>query len=292
MVHLGVSGWKYSEWRGPFYPSGLPQARELAYASRVFNSIELNGSFYSLQRPERYADWYAQTPAHFVFAVKGSRFITHNKKLHDVDTPLANFFASGILRLEEKLGPLVWQLPRTARFDAARLDTFFRTLPPTTGAAAKLARRHDRRVAGRSWLTIARSRRLRHVIEVRHDSFLTPAFASLARRHGIAIAVSDAADWPMVEEITAGFMYVRLHGHEQTYGSSYSGEALARWASRIHAWHTGGQPTDAARISERAVPRRRRDVYVYFDNDMGAHAPSDALALARMMPKRVLGAGF
>lgn len=280
-TRVGVSGWSYDGWRGAFYPEDLPRRRELEYASRRLNSVELNGSFYSLQRPDSYRSWYEQTPADFVFAVKGSRFITHNKKLKDVSTPLANFFASGVLRLEEKLGPIVWQLGSNLRFDPDRVAGFLESLPHGTEEAAELARGHDERVEGRSWTAVERNRRLRHAIEVRHESYFAPEFVRIARRTGTAIVVSDAPDWPLTEELTAGFVYMRLHGSRQLYASRYTDEELDRWAARIRAWRDGDEPEDAERITDRVPPRRKtRDVYVYFDNDAHAHAPRDALRLA------------
>ena len=279
-VRIGTSGWSYASWRGPFYPADLPHARELAYASRVFNSVELNGSFYRLQKPSTYRQWYEQTPDGFTFAVKGSRFITHNKKLGGVETPLANFFASGVLLLEGKLGPIVWQLPETARFDEGRLEAFFGLLPRDTRAAVRLANRHDVRVDA-GWPTAGRRRRIRYAIEVRSNRFVVPEFVRLVRRHGVAIVVSDSADWPRMEEVTADFVYLRLHGAARTYASAYSPAALADWGRRIRRWRAGGEPADARRITDgRAPRRRRRDVYVYFDNDQHANAPLNALALA------------
>ncbi|MCL4798756.1 MAG: DUF72 domain-containing protein [Burkholderiales bacterium] len=278
---IGTSGWSYDDWRGAFYPDGLPHARELEFASRCFNSLELNATFYSLKRPDDYREWRDTAPRGFRYAVKGSRFITHNKRLKEVETPLANFLASGVLLLEEKLGPLVWQLPENARFDAGRMERFFALLPRDTHQAARLARRHDARVKGRSWTKTDRKRPMRHALEVRSESFFNPEFARLARRFDVAIVVSDSADWPCVEEITAGFVYLRLHGHEQTYASRYGARALRAWAERIRRWRAGREPGDARRITDREPPRRKtRDVYVYFDNDRRAYAPQDALYLA------------
>jgi uncharacterized protein YecE (DUF72 family) len=274
----------YDSWRGPFYPDSLPRRRWLEHASRCFDSLELNGSFYSLQRPESYLRWRAETPRGFVMAVKGSRFITHNKKLGDADTPLANFFASGVLALEEKLGPIVWQLAESLQFSAARMDGFFRLLPRDTESALRLARRRDRRLYGRSWLRIERSRRIRYAIEIRHPSFHVPEMARIARRHNVAIVVSDAGGWELAEEQTAGHVYVRLHGSPHTYATLYGAERLRWWANRIEVWRRGGEPPDAHRISELSPPSRKtRDVYVYFDNDQQAHAPRDALVLREIL---------
>lgn len=283
-TRVGISGWSYPGWRGGFYPEDLAVRKYLSYASRQFNSIELNASFYGLQRPASYRRWYEETPVGFVFAVKGSRFITHNKKLDDIDTPLANFFASGVLLLEEKLGPILWQLSGNLRFREDRVARFLDLLPRDTFQAVRLARRHDARMRGRSWTKTTRNRRIRHAIEPRNESFLVPEFARLCRRHGVAIAVSDAADWPRTEEITAGFVYIRLHGSAQTYASRYSDAELDEWARRIRAWQSGRQPADARTLTTTAPPpRRSRDVYAYFDNDALGHAPLDAQRLAQRL---------
>lgn len=284
---IGISGWKYPGWRGVFYPPGLLQRRELEYASRCFNSIELNGSFYSLQRPDSYRRWHAETPDNFCFAVKGSRFITHNKKLGDAQIPLANFFASGVLRLGEKLGPILWQLAPTLHFREERVASFFEQLPRTQGEAVELGKRHDFRVNGRSWLEADGARPLRHALEPRHESFSVPAFTELCRRHGIAIVTSDSADWPTMNEITADFLYLRLHGSRQTYASRYTDEELDRWAERVRRWRHGrkdaSSPTSADAGRVRDGPER--DVYIYFDNDAKVHAPEDARRLAARLQK-------
>ena len=283
-VRIGISGWRYAGWRGSFYPKLLRQADELAYASRHFDTIEINGTHYSLQRPESFARWHDETPDGFILAVKGSRFITHMKQLRDIEAPLANFFASGVLRLEQKLGPFLWQFPPRFRFDAERLERFLAMLPRDSEAAAALAKRYDRRLAGRAWTTTERRRGLRHAIEIRHPSFLDPGFVRLLRRHNIALVFADAVDWPYAEDITADFLYLRLHGSQELYASGYDGAALDRWAARIHSWSRGGQPKDATLIDRATRPRRRaRDVYVYFDNDAKVRAPIDAQSLRRRL---------
>jgi uncharacterized protein YecE (DUF72 family) len=277
---IGISGWRYAPWRGQFYPVGLPQREELAYAAAHFPTIELNGSFYSLQRPEYYECWYDQVPASFVFAVKGSRYITHMLRLKGVATALANFFASGVLKLRNKLGPLLWQLPPTFKYDEPRLADFFALLPRSTKEAARLGRRHDKRVAGRSFLRVDDDREIRHALEVRHETFVTPAFIELLRRERIALVVADTAGrWPFLEDVTSDFVYVRLHGDVKLYESGYTDEALERWAERVRAWRDG-QAAPAAKLTARAPRRARRDVYVYFDNDIKVHAPYDAMNLA------------
>ncbi|HVW40054.1 MAG TPA: DUF72 domain-containing protein [Amycolatopsis sp.] len=246
-----------------FYPRGLVQRRELEYLSGRMNSAEINGSFYSLQRPERYRSWCAQTPECFVFAVKGGRYITHMKRLVEVETPLANFFASGVLALGSKLGPFLWQLPPNLPFDPQRLQAFFALLPRTTREAAALAAHHDDKLKGDAYLEPGPQRPLRHALEVRHPSFQTPDYPELLRRNKIASVISDSAGtWPTLEEDTTDFVYIRLHGDKELYASGYSDEALDAWAAKIRSW--GGS----------------RDVYVYFDNDIKVKAPTDAIALA------------
>ncbi|UNX55820.1 DUF72 domain-containing protein [Georgenia sp. TF02-10] len=263
-VHIGISGWRYPPWRGVFYPRGLPQRRELEYVAGRLSTVEINGSFYSLQRPESYRAWYAQTPPGFVFAVKGGRFITHMKKLRDIETALANFFASGVLALADKLGPVLWQLPPVLAFDHDRLAAFLAQLPRTTLAAADVAAGHDQRVKEPAWTSTDADRPVRHAVEVRHESYRDPAFAELLRAHDVAVVVADTAGrWPVLEEPTTDLVYVRLHGDEELYTSGYTDAALDRWAQKIRAWHA-----------------EDREVYVYFDNDVKVRAPFDALALA------------
>jgi uncharacterized protein YecE (DUF72 family) len=284
-VFVGISGWTYAGWRGRFYPDELPQRSELNFASRQLNAIEINGTFYSLQRPDSFARWHEETPHGFRFAVKGSRFITHMKQLRDVKVPLANFFASGVLRLEEKLGPLLWQFSDRMRFDAGRFAMFLEMLPRSERAASRLARQHDQRVTGRASFHTETDRALRHAIEVRHPSFMCDEFIRLLRRHRTALVFSDAAaDWPYAEDVTADFIYARLHGAEELYASGYGEEALDDWALRLRTWHAGGEPAGARRAASFAAAKRRsRDVYVFFDNDAKVHAPFDAMDLAFRM---------
>ena len=280
-VRIGISGWNYGGWRGSFYPSGLHPSDELAYASRQVDTIEINGTHYSLQRPDSFAKWHDESPEGFVFAVKGSRFITHLKQLRDMETPLANFFASGVLRLEEKLGPFLWQFSPRFSFDPARLDHFFTLLPNDTETAAALAERHDQRLSGRAWTRTKARRELRHAIEIRHPSFLDPAFVTLLRRHRMALVFADSVTWPYAEDLTADFVYLRLHGSEELYASGYSDEALDHSAARIKLWAVGCEPNDARRIGPEADPTARvpRDVYAYFDNDAKVRAPVYARSL-------------
>ncbi len=285
-IRIGISGWRYAPWRGAFYPEGLAQRRELEYASRAFASIEINGSFYSLQSPASWAQWRDQVPDGFVFAVKGPRFITHMLRLRGVDRALANFFASGPLQLGPKLGPLLWQFPPDFRFEPEGFDAFLALLPRDTDAALALARRRDRTLmAGRCALPSLPPRPIRHAVEIRHESFRDARFIRLLRRHNVALVLADTAGrFPYGEDITADFTYLRLHGAEELYVSGYDDGALDWWAARIRAWAAGGEPADAARFAPLA-PRRRasRDVYCYFDNDAKVHAPFDAANLARRL---------
>lgn len=261
-VRIGISGWRYEPWRGVFYPPGLAHARELEYASRQLPTIEINGTHYSLQRPECFDAWRAATPEGFVFAVKGSRFITHMKQLNGIERPLANFFAQGVLALGEKLGPLLWQFGPRFRFNPDKLEAFLDLLPRDTEAAEALARRRDARMHGRSRLKAASHGVLRHAIEVRHGSFVDHEFLAMLRRQRVALVVADTAGkFPHMEEAAADFMYLRLHGDTELYVSGYGDEALDSWAARIRTW------------------RRRGDVYCYFDNDAKVHAPFDAARL-------------
>jgi len=265
---IGISGYTYPRWRGPFYPRDLAARRWLEYASRQFNSIELNGTFYSLKSPAVFQRWVTETPqSGFTFAIKGSRFITHNLKLTRATTPLANFYASGILALGRKTGPFLWQLPPMLKFDADRMRAFLELLPRGSAAAERLARRHDARLKGGTLLKSAARVRYRHAFEVRHASFFTPQFYDLLRSFDAALVIADTAGkYPSVEELTADFVYVRLHGSTALYASDYSDAELDRWAERVSQWG-----------------RQGRDVYVYFDNDALAHAPRNARSLAERL---------
>ena len=265
-IRVGISGWTYDGWRGDFYPRGLPRRAELAYVAERMGSVELNGSFYSLQRPSSYRSWREQTPDDFVFAVKGGRFVTHMKRLRDVEAPLANFFGSGVLALGPKLGPVLWQLPERLEYDAELLAAFFRLLPRSMGEVAALARRHDAKLSeDRALTTCPRglsAQRVRHALEFRSASYCTEDAFALLREHDVACVVADTAGrFPMADAVTSDLVYVRLHGDTELYASGYSDAALDSWADRCRGW------------AERA------DVVVYFDNDAKGHAPYDALRL-------------
>jgi uncharacterized protein YecE (DUF72 family) len=270
---VGVSGWRYARWRGDFYPPGLPQRRELEYIGQEFPTVELNGSFYSLQRPESYRRWRESTPPEFVFAVKGSRYISHMLRLVDAEQALANFFASGLLALGSQLGPILWQLPERQLFDPDVLEDFLRALPRTTGEAQHLAGRHDDRLRGRAFVDVESDRPIRYALEPRSDTFADERSLRLLERYGVALTVADTAGrWPRFDALTTDLVYVRLHGAEVLYHSGYTDEQLRDWAGRIAEWTA---PDGAGRPG--------RDVYVYFDNDAQGRAPHDARALARLI---------
>ncbi|MBK8209746.1 MAG: DUF72 domain-containing protein [Rhodospirillales bacterium] len=278
-VRVGISGWTYAPWRGVFFPEGLPRRRELPYAADRLRTIEINGTFYSLQRPHSFERWAAETPNDFVFSVKAPRYITHILRLRDVDAPLANFLASGLLRLGGKLGPILWQFPPNFSFDQARMEAFIRLLPGDTIAASAFARRHDSRMEGRAYLESDARRPLRHAIEIRHQSFVCPEFIEMLRRYSVALVCADAVAWPRLMDVTSDFVYCRLHGSQELYTSGYDDTALDAWAARVFAWAKGGEPADAERVLPASDDRSSRDVFIYFDNDAKVRAPFDALGL-------------
>ena len=286
-IHIGISGWRYAGWRGKFYPPRLAQRRELEYASRTFSTIEINGTFYSLQRPESFAHWAAETPENFLFSLKGSRFITHMKKLRGVEEALSNYFAQGVLRLSRKLGPILWQFPPNLAYDRERFAAFFALLPRTAAAAAALAEAHSPRLKDRAWTEVDHDGPLRHCVEVRHESFSSPDFIALLREHRIGLVVADTVEWPLLLDLTADFVYCRLHGSEQLYTSGYEAEAITLWAERVVSWSGGAAEGTAAGnafgrgrfASPETAPTQPRDVFVYFDNDAKVRAPVDAQAL-------------
>jgi uncharacterized protein YecE (DUF72 family) len=270
-IVVGTSGWRYPSWRGGFYPSGLAHARELAYLATRLATVEVNGTFYSLTRPAACETWRRQVPADFVFAVKGSRYITHMLKLRRFEPALANFFASGILRLGSTLGPILWQLPPQLPFERDRAADFFAALPRDLAGAERWARRHDARTTGRAALTAVggNTAPVRHAIEIRHPSWLTEEALAVMRAFDVALVAADTAGrHPLSLERTARFAYVRLHGATELYASRYRDAELAPWVRRVAAWARSGA-----------------DVFVYFDNDARGHAPRDALRLRRMIEK-------
>lgn len=286
-TRVGISGWRYKGWRDVFYPRGLKQADELQFASAAFQSIEINGTHYSLQSLDSWQRWYSETPASFVFSVKGARYLTHLLRFRDESARVgcANFFAQGLLALNEKLGPILWQFPPSLRFDAAAMERFLDMLPHDTETALSFAKLHDGRVKT-PYLQIDRKRRLRHAVEVRHASFLDPAFIALLRKHDVALVVSDSTEaWPKFEDVTSNFVYIRLHGTESKYSGAYGDAELDQWAARIDAWRRGSQAPDAHLIAAPQSAKRSasRDVFCYFDNDAKTHAPFDAQRLMQRL---------
>ncbi len=266
-TRVGISGWTYPPWRGDFYPSKLPHNRELAYAASKLNSIEINGSFYALQLPTSYHRWRSETPDDFMFSLKGARFITHMKRLTDSEHTLPNFFASGVLSLQDKLGPVLWQLPPNFSYDRPRIEAFLQLLPRSTGEAAYLARKHDERLAGRAWTGTAADLPMRHALEVRHASFVNDDFLDLLRQYCVAAVIADTAGkWPQFDTATADFVYLRLHGASELYVSGYTEDELIRWAAKIRRFQQQGL-----------------DAFVYFDNDVKVRSPYDAMRLAALL---------
>lgn len=258
MIRIGTSGWSYPQWHGHFYPKSLSRRDVLAFVSRRFTTIEINATFYGPQPPARFERWYDETPDDFVFAVKAPRQVTHLRRLIETETLVASFFASGLLRLGEKLGPILWQLPPGLAFDAVTIERFLDTLPRDTAAAA--------RFGGES----VPERHLHHAIEARNGSFHTPRFTDLLRRYGVTQVFADGAGAPPYE-VTAGLSYIRLHGTGARYAGGYGATALDQWASKIRSW------------AEDASSRSQRDVFVYFNNTMKGDAPTDAMALAERL---------
>jgi uncharacterized protein YecE (DUF72 family) len=271
MAHcfIGISGYDYAGWRDVFYPPGVARHSWLGFASRVFNSVELNGTFYSLKSPATFARWASEVPDDFVFAIKGGRFITHNLKLRNCDPALGNFFASGVLALGEKTGPFLWQLPATYHFEPARLDAFMRMLPRDSREAEAVARQHDYRLKRGALVDAAANVPYRHAFEVRHPSYFNDEFYDILRAHRMAFVIADTAGrFGYDEVVTAPFVYVRLHGSSALYASDYTDEELAAWAAKIQRWTAGPDGCD---------------VYVYLDNDAKVHAPYNAMQLAALV---------
>ena len=289
-IRVGISGWRYPGWRGEFYPDALPQRAEMEYACSRFPTVEINGTFYSLQRTAYFQKWHDATPDDFVFALKGSRFITHMLQLNEPRQALANFFGQGLLALGNKLGPILWQFSQRFRYREEKLRPFLELLPHTHAAAAELAREHDQRVKD-PLAEACVDAPIRHALEIRHDSFLVPEVLDLLREHGVALVVShNPGIYTVVEEPTADFMSLRLHGAERMYYGSYGDAELDDWAARIQAWARGGEPNDPETITEqRPDSTSPRDVYVYFDNDEKTKAPFDA---RRLMDRLDLCTGY
>jgi uncharacterized protein YecE (DUF72 family) len=260
-IRTGVGGWTFEPWRGTFYPAELPQKRELEFASRQLTSIEINGTFYGSQKPETFAKWHDETPADFVFSLKAPRFATNRKVLAEAGKSIERFLSSGILNLKDKLGPINWQLPPYKKFEAEDFGAFLALLPAE--------------VQGRP---------LRHVVEVRHDSFCSPALVALAREHGVAVVIAGDSDYPQIADLTAPFVYARIMGTRQDAALGYPADALERWAARAKAWAAGAQ-ADGLRhcCSEPHSDVRPRDVYLYVISGYKVRNPAAAMALIELL---------
>lgn len=268
-VCVGMSGWTYEPWRGTFYPKGLSQKKELEYASQQVTSIEVNGTFYSLQKPDSFLRWHDETPENFVFSIKGNQYITHIRRLKDVKEPLCNFLASGLLCLKDKLGPILWQFPPSVVLKDDRFEQFLRMLPHDTKSAAKLAKQHTAKVDGRAYTKAHGDQPLRHAFEFRHPSFANKKFLDLLRKHNVALVLAHSGlTWDYLEEFTADFFYARMHGQEPEYQKGYPEKFLTSWAKKVKSWSA------------------RKDGYVYFDTEAKEHAPREAIKLLELLRKR------
>lgn len=257
-IYVGCSGWTFPGWRGTFYPKGLPQKEELEYASRKLSSIEINGTFYSLQKPETYQRWYDETPGDFVFSIKAPQFITHIRRLKDIEGPLSYFLGSGLLGLKQKLGAVLWQFPPNVMLKDDRFEKFLKMLPHDFKGAARIARKHPPRM---------KNFPLRHAFEFRHPSFKNPEFVALMRKHGVAIVFAHCGDKsPFFEDVTADFIYARMHGQDPKYKKGYTKDTLSWWADRVEGWIAA-----------------KKDAFIYFDTEAKKYAPQDALNFSRLV---------
>lgn len=260
-IRVGVGGWTFEPWRGIFYPAGLPQKRELGYASRQLTSIEVNGTFYGLQKPESFARWREESPDGFVFALKGPRFATNRRVLAEAGPSIERFLNSGLLELKEKLGPINWQMASSKQFDATDFEAFLKLLPPALDGHT-----------------------LRHVVEVRHPSFLHADFIALVRAYGVAVVLADHAKYPRLHDPTAPFVYARLQSASEDEDTGYAETALRTWSDRAQTWAAGKVPTDLPLLApaERKPPKSR-DVFIYMINGFKPKAPAAAVALIKLL---------
>lgn len=256
-IRVGIGGWTFEPWRGAFYPKGLPHARELAYASERLTSIEVNGTFYRSQTPATFRKWASEVPAGFVFALKGPRFATNRRVLKEAGDSIKRFLESGITELGNHLGPLLWQFAPTKKFDEADFGAFLELLPGNFDG-----------------------RKILHVVEVRHDSFKTPAFVALLRKFSMPIVFTDHVAYPNIADITGGFVYARLQQGKDTVPTAYPPKAIAAWADRLSEWARGGEPDDLPRISTLSHGKAKpRDVFAYIIHEGKIRAPAAAMAL-------------
>ncbi len=279
-IRIGIAGWVFEPWRGEFYPKGLVQKEELRYASTALGAIEINATFRTNQAPKSFLKWKAESAADFVFSVKGPQFITHIRRLKDVEAPLANFFASGVLALGEKLGPIVWQLPPTLAYEPDRMEGFFAQLPRTPEAAAALGTRHDDKLKGEPYLGTDGVPPIRHAIEVRHKSFAVPEFLAQLKSHNVALVTADTAEWPYLDP-TADFAYGRLQGAPGK--DSYAEADLDLWAERARRLRDGLPLNEGPHIGPSAESPGARDVFLFFVSTDKVHAPRNAMALMQRL---------
>lgn len=256
MIRVGIGGWVFKPWRGTFFPKGLSQARELEYASRKLTTIEINGTFYRTQKPETFRKWAAEVPDDFVFSVKGPQFATNRRVLAEASPSIERFFASGVLELKSKLGPILWQMAPTKKFDPADFATFLALLPRESGGQA-----------------------IRHCVEVRHESFIVPEFIELLRKHAVAPVLVESDKHPLIADVTTDFVYLRLQGTAEKEKTGYPAKALDTWAKRAQAWAAGGAPADLTTVAGSAPPKTPRDVFVYMISGAKVRAPAAAMAL-------------
>ena len=255
-IYVGVGGWTFEPWRGPFYPKGLPHAKELAFASRALTSIEINGTFYRTQTPKTFRKWASETPEGFVFAVKGPRYAVNRRVLAEAGDSIKRFLDSGVTELGSRLGPLLWQFTPYKKFDEADFGKFLELLPATFDGHT-----------------------MRHVVEVRHDSFKTPSFIAQARYFRVAVVYAEHDKYPEIADVTADFIYARLQKGKDSIKTGYPPKALDAWAKRVTTWVEGREPADLPRVAGPAPKTNSRDVFVYFIHEGKIRAPAAAAAL-------------
>jgi uncharacterized protein YecE (DUF72 family) len=259
-IRVGIGGWVFEPWRGAFYPDGLPQKRELAYASERLGSIEINGTYYGSQKPESFARWHAETPDGFVFALKGSRYITNRRVLAEAAPSIEKFFTGGVTELKEKLGPINWQFMPTKQFDPADFEAFLKLLPKTVDGVA-----------------------IRHAVEVRHDSFRTPDFIALLRDYGVAVITSADSDYTEIADVTAPFVYARIMGTREAEPNGYSDADLDRWLQRAGIWAKGEVPEGLETTGSAIAETGPRDVFLYVISGDKVRNPAAAMALTQRL---------
>ena len=255
-IRVGIGGWTYEAWRDNFYPKGWPQARELEYAGQKMSAIEINGTYYSTQKPASFAKWRHETPDDFVFSMKASRYATNRRVLGEAGESVMRFIDSGISELGPKLGPIVWQFMPTKRFEPEDFEAFLALLPKEVDGLA-----------------------LRHVMDVRHDSFKSDTYLALARRRGVATVFTDSDDYPSFADLTADFVYARLMRADAKLATGYGPKALDQWAGHAQRWADGGEPEGLPRVGDKPAPKKARDVFMFFINGAKERAPAAAMAL-------------